>query len=82
MKTDIIKSSGFHYYLEQLDSFLSRNLGRQYIQTPDEKAAVKQWRSVQFNYKGIVDVDLLVSPHWRDQYDLYRFLESVDNPSK
>ena len=34
-------------------------------------------RSVQFHYKRMVEVDLLVSPYWRDQHELYRFLKSV-----
>ena len=67
MKTDTIKRYGFQHYLKQLDSFLSSNLGRDYVQTRKDREALQRWRSVQFSYKGIVDVDLLVSPHWRDQ---------------
>ena len=31
-------------------------------------------RSVQFNYKEKVDVDLLVSPFWNDRDEFYTFL--------
>ena len=83
VKTDTIKRSGFRYYLEQLDSFLSTYLGRDYVQTRKDREALQRWRSVQFSYKGILDVDLLVSPYWGDEpTQLYRFLQSVDDPSK
>ena len=84
VKTDIIKSSGFRYYLEQLDSFLSTYLGRDnYVQTRKDRDALQRGRSVQFSYKGILDVDLLVSPCWGDEpTQLYRFLQSADDPSK
>ena len=82
VKTDHIEESGFRYYLTQLDTFLSDNLGRNYVQTEKDREALKKWRSVQFSYKGKVDVDLLVSPNWKDQFHLYRFLGSCANPSE
>ena len=33
--------------------------------------------SFQFKYNMKLDVDLLVSPFWRDQHHLYEFLNSV-----
>ena len=83
VKTDIIKRYGFQHYLKQLDRFLSTYLGRDYVQTWKDREALQRWRSVQFSYKGILDVDLLVSPHWGDEpTQLYRFLQSADDPSK
>ena len=32
-------------------------------------------RSLQFTYKGKVDVDLLVSPYWEDKDEFYTFLQ-------
>ena len=82
MKTDRIEASGFRYYLTQLDTFLSDKLGRNYVQTEKDREALKKWRSVQFSYRGKVDVDLLVSPNWNDQFRLYRFLGSCANPNE
>ena len=38
-------------------------------------------RSLQFNFDKKIDVDMLVSPFWRDRHDLYRFLQGI-NPGK
>ncbi len=76
----LIKESGFCYYLQQLHQFLSRQLGANYVQTKTEKNLLTKGRSVQFTYKGKVAVDLLVSPNWRDEQELYRFLNSTENP--
>ena len=82
MNTDYIEARGFNYYLQQLDAFLRLNLGRNYVQTREERESLVKGRSVQFSYKGKVDVDLLVSPNWKDQFQLYRFLGSCAKPSK
>ena len=83
VKTDKIKSCGFRHYLTQLDTFLKENLGPgSYVQSEKEKLAMTKWRSVQFRYKGIVDVDLLVSPNWTDQFQFYSLLQTTGNPSK
>ena len=83
MKTDVIESSGFRHYLTQLDTFLKENLGpRFYIQSEKDKQALTRWRSVQFSYKGKVNVDLLVSPYWKDQFEFYQFLQTTANKSK
>lgn len=83
VKTDVIERSGFRHYLVQLDTFLKENLGPgSYVQTEKDKQALTRWRSVQFSYKGKVDVDLLVSPNWKDQFQFYQFLKTTANPSK
>ena len=33
--------------------------------------------AVQFKYDGRIDVDMLISPHWREPSELYRFLQSI-----
>ena len=66
----------FQLWLEKLHRFLSRALGHDYNYTGMTK------RSVQFNYKGQVDVDLLVSPYWEKQHDLYKFLQTVPEENR
>ncbi len=61
----------FKPWVEQLHKFLKNELGHNYNYTGMTQ------RSVQFNYKGKVDVDLLVSPYWANQHSLYRFLQSI-----
>ena len=77
MKAEQIAASGYSYYLTQLDTFLRENLGRAYVQTEKEKRALVKGRSIQFTYRGKIEVDLLVSPKWKDQYELYQFLKDV-----
>ena len=77
MKAEEIKASGYSYYLEPLDTFLRNNLGRSYVQTEKERRALIKGRSIQFTYRGQIEVDLLVSPNWKDQHELYRFLKDV-----
>ena len=61
----------FQPWIRKLHAFLGRALGHNYNYTG------MTLRSVQFCYKGMVEVDLLVSPYWRDQHELYRFLQGV-----
>ena len=63
-------SSGelFKPWLRKLHTFLQNTLGRNYRYTRMTE------RSVQFNYKGKVDVDLLVSPYWNSKDEFYTFL--------
>lgn len=77
VKSERIKESGFIYYLRQLDTFLRDSLGGHYVQTLKDKESLTRGRSVQFNYKGKVDVDLLVSPNWKDQFQFYSFLRPL-----
>ena len=35
-------------------------------------------RSLQFKFENKIDVDMLVSPFWRDRHDLYRFLQGIE----
>ena len=77
VKAEKIKSEGYSYYLEPLDIFLRDNLGKSYVQTEKERKALTKGRSIQFTYRGQIEVDLLVSPNWKDQHELYRFLLDV-----
>ena len=65
------KETQFQPWLEKLDTFLRNALGRNYNYTGMTP------HSVQFHYKKMVEVDLLVSPYWKDQHELYRFLQVV-----
>ena len=77
MKTEMIEASGYSYYLKPLDAFLREKLGRSYVQTEKEKKALIRGRSIQFTYRGHIEVDILVSPNWKDQHELYQFLKDV-----
>ena len=77
VKTEKIRVSGYSYYLKYLDTFLRESLGKAYVQTEKEKRALAKGRSIQFTYRGKIEVDLLVSPNWKDQHELYRFLKDI-----
>lgn len=77
METEKIKVSGYRHYLEPLDTFLQEKLGTLYVQTEKEKEALVTGCSIQFTYKGHIEVDILVSPNWKDQHELYKFLKDV-----
>lgn len=61
----------FQPWLKKLHMFLTHTLGQDYIYI--QMTA----RSVKFKYKRMIDVDLLVSPYWSDQHELYRFLKTL-----
>ena len=77
VKAEQIEVSGYSYYLKHLDTFLRQYLGESYVQTEKEKRALAKGRSIQFTYRGKIEVDLLVSPNWKDQHELYRFLNDI-----
>ena len=65
---DVLYSrSLFQPWLTKLHNFLRTKSGYSF----------KQMRkhSLQFTYKGKVDVDLLVSPYWEDKDEFYTFLQ-------
>lgn len=64
--------NGFEPWVKKLHAFLSSRLSSR-----DYNCTCITQHSVQFVYKGQVDVDLLVSPYWANQHELYRFLQSV-----
>lgn len=69
-----IKDARYARWLVQLYDFLQA--------TYKHGCAFKQRRdginrSVQFTFKDTIDVDLLVSPYWRDQYEFYEFLKGI-----
>ena len=37
----------------------------------------KTKRSVQFRFRDLIDVDLLLSPYWEDQHEFYTFLKGI-----
>ena len=76
VKVEKIKSpAGFGYYLKDLHEFLRHELdSSDYVQTKTEKELVTSGRSIQFKYKGNIDVDLLVSPNWKSQGEMQDFL--------
>ena len=75
VKVEKIKSSGFGYYLKGLHEFLCDKLySRDYVQTDREKELVTSGKSIQFKYKGNIEVDLLISPNWKSQSELQNFL--------
>ena len=61
----------FQPWVKKLHGFLSKSLGHDY----NHKGTTKY--SVNFVYKRQVEVDLLVSPYWENQHELYRFLQKV-----
>lgn len=65
----------FLYWLQKLDRFLVRHFRESY-----EKTRMTH-RSVQFKFKGVIEVDLLVSPYYKDPEAFYKFLKSV-HPSQ
>ena len=75
MKVEKIKRSGFGYYLKKLHEFLCDKLhSGDYVQTKREEELVTSGKSIQFKYKGNIEVDLLISPNWKSQDDLQSFL--------
>ena len=66
-----LQPNAFQSWVRELHAFLSSKLGHNYGHQGMTK------RSVQFVYKGRVEVDLLVSPYWENQHKLYRFLQSL-----
>ena len=77
MNADKIRTSGFNYYLTDLDAFLKQKLGSDYDQTEKEKEWVTTRRSIQFTYRSKIAVDLLVSPNWNSPDELYQFFSHL-----
>ncbi len=64
-------SNGFHRWLRALENHLDRkNPGKlsQRKETP---------HSVQYRFDERIDVDMLISPFWREPSELYRFLQRI-----
>ena len=61
----------FRKWLTPLRQFLKAKLKDDYKATKTTK------RSIQFKYKGLIDVDLLVSPYWETADDFYDFLKGI-----
>lgn len=73
ISADKVLSSGYEKWLDLLTRFL------QSAPTLHEKVyGLKQTTySVQFTYKGYIEVELLVSPFWYRPDDLYGFLNRL-----
>lgn len=65
---EMVLREGYHKWLNLLQTFLETKFGA------DVRKTI---HSVQFTFNGKIDVDLLVSPYWKDQQELYRFLNRV-----
>ena len=70
---EILMQGGCNYWLEKLDTFLQQNCGSDYQKTG------MTTRSVQFKFEGIIDVDLLLSPFWDNEQQLYQFLKTISS---
>ena len=69
--SDIIEN-GFEYWLSILVNFLDRKL-------PGSLTDInKTSRSLQFKFEYKIDVDMLVSPFYREPRTLYRFLQRIE----
>ena len=66
-----MKEYGVGHWLDQLKVFLEQSLG------PKLRFKKKDNHLVQFNYDGIIEVDLLISPYWPTPKSLYDFLCTV-----
>lgn len=66
-----IVKQGFDYWINIVQQFLDRKLGGKI----SEKH--RTIHSSQYKYDGTLDVDMLVSPFWREPSGLYRFLQSI-----
>lgn len=68
----MIRKGGFKFWLDKLHKFLRESCGADYHHIKITS------RSLQFNFKGIIDIDLLVSPNsWAEPCDFYNFLKRI-----
>lgn len=70
----MILKKGYDYWLDILESFLTRKFSHRLT---DKKRTAN---SLQFTVDREVPVDLLVSPNWKDRNELYQFLQYRDTP--
>ncbi len=64
-----VLEQGYDYWLEKLEKFLKRSSDVQFKnRTP---------HSVQFRYKELIDVDMLVTPWWDSVSQLSLFLDKI-----
>ena len=73
----MVLKEGYGEWLDKLKGFIETEFGEVVTKTRGD-------RSIQFTFKGKIDVDLLVSPYWedkqkqdQDQHELYRFLNGI-----
>ena len=71
---DVLKE-GYGEWLDYLKTFIETHFGEVVTKTKGE-------RSIQFRFNDVIDVDLLVSPYWEDQHELYRFLNGIRGRKK
>ena len=78
---EVLEQGGnlFKKWLDKLQAFLERKFGM-----ASHEFNSGSGRSVQFRFKNIIDVDLLVSPFWGDvnPTPFYTFLRSVPGPKR
>ncbi len=69
---EVIIEDGYKPWLSQLHEFLEKRCGKDYV---FHNFAPK---SLQFTFKGVIDVDLLVSPNsWEKPRQFYDFLTTI-----
>lgn len=71
-----VRDNGYQAWLGKLQHFLQQSLGRKF------KLDQLTPHAVQFQYDGKIDVDLLLSPYWSNQHQLYNFLRQVPEANR
>lgn len=67
---DVVRK-GFDHWLEIVRDHLERMLPGQI------KERIMTSRSLQFKFDDYIDVDILMSPFWREPKKLYMFLQQI-----
>ena len=81
--TDAIKNNGYPKVLEKIDKYLAEELDPSLSYRFKRKTRV----SLQFKIKledteGIIKVDLLLSPCWKDAEELFSTLLTIESPTE
>ena len=61
----------FGYWLGRFDGYLEKTLKDRY-----KKIAITRY-AIKFKYRGVIEVDLLISPWWGAHGDFYQFLKTI-----
>lgn len=70
------KDGNFKGWLTKLDTFLRSTFRRDY------KKSRMTLRCLKFKLKDTIEVNLLVSPNWTDQQELYSFLKGIPKENR
>lgn len=66
-----IITDGFDYWINIVQQFLDRKLDGRISERN------RTIHSSQYKFDGTLDVDMLVSPFWREPNGLYQFLQNI-----